>query len=68
MDNDVPLRELNAGISSGQSLPTQDEPSIDMRNVEQTLGRVDGGFKAWTVLSAALVFEAILWGMSERLV
>ncbi|KAG9234430.1 major facilitator superfamily domain-containing protein [Amylocarpus encephaloides] len=50
-----------------------DRPSFDERTAEvdtasndeivfQQLGRVDGGLKAWTVLIAAFVFEALLWG------
>jgi len=68
MQNDVPLRELDAGISPSRIFEdsAQVESSTDTRNIEQTLGRVDGGLKAWTVLSAAFVFEAILWGVFNR--
>lgn len=68
MQNEVPLQDLDARSSSKQVLEesAQVEPTDDERILEQALGRADGGLKAWTVLSTAFAFEAILWGMLDR--
>lgn len=42
----------------------------DNSAVDQQLERADGGVAAWTILCAAFVFEALLWGehyLSSRL-
>ena len=33
---------------------------------EQSLAPYDGGARAWTLLLAAWVFEALLWGMTLK--
>ena len=52
--------------SGGQVVGSAADNSPTDDVVIQELKPVDGGVTAWTVLIAAFVFEAILWGMKHR--
>ena len=43
----------------GSIATTQDNGAVDQ---QQQLERADGGAAAWTILCAAFMFEALLWG------
>ena len=48
-------------LRSRETFETENEQEREMTACSE-LGPVDGGRKAWTVLIAGIVYEAVFWG------